>query len=138
MFIAFACMWLLVGSAAGLISSIKLHEHLAIADPRIEFAKITALPLTGAVLPPSWRAAGLVVQAFFLGNLLPMMFVVATLYQDSPARLCDAYHLDDQQQLGRAPWWVSAAIAAAWLVPRACRLATADRPGGTPRSRTFE
>jgi cytochrome c oxidase cbb3-type subunit 1 len=26
MFIAFACMWLLVGSAAGLISSIKLHE----------------------------------------------------------------------------------------------------------------
>src|SRR5262249_10888094 len=26
MFIAFACMWLLVGSAAGLVSSIKLHE----------------------------------------------------------------------------------------------------------------
>jgi hypothetical protein len=26
MFIAFACMWLLVGSTAGLVSSIKLHE----------------------------------------------------------------------------------------------------------------
>ena len=26
MFVAFACMWLLVGSAAGLVSSIKLHE----------------------------------------------------------------------------------------------------------------
>src|SRR5690606_18140550 len=26
MFIAFACMWLLVGSVAGLVSSIKLHE----------------------------------------------------------------------------------------------------------------
>ena len=26
MFVAFACMWLLIGSAAGLVSSIKLHE----------------------------------------------------------------------------------------------------------------
>ncbi len=82
---------------------------------RAESAKVMALLLAGAVLLPSWRAAGLVVQGFFLGNVLPMTLVVGTLYQDAPLRLCNAYRLDDQQQLGFVLVWGAAAVAVVWL-----------------------
>ena len=97
---------------------------LALVDTRVEFAKVAALLFSGAVLRPSWRAAGLVVQAFFLGNILPMTIIVGTLYQDSPLRLCNAYRLDDQQQLGLALLWVAIAIAIAWLLRAVRRLST--------------
>lgn len=88
---------------------------LVLIDWRAESAKVMALLLAGAVLRPSWRAAGLVVQGFFLGNVLPMTLVVGTLYQDAPLRLCNAYRLDDQQQLGFALVWGATAVAVAWL-----------------------
>ena len=97
---------------------------LALVDTRVEFAKVAALLFSGAVLRPSWRAAGLVVQAFFLGNILPMTIIVGTLYQDSPLRLCNAYRLDDQQRLGLALLWVAIAIAIAWLLRAVRRLST--------------
>lgn len=96
---------------------------LALLDPRFESAKVAVLLLAGATLRQSWRAAGLVVQGFFLGNVLPMTIIVGTLYQDSPLRLCNAYRLDDQQQLGRELIWVAAVVALAWLVHAALRLA---------------
>ena len=52
---------------------------LALIDPVIEIAKCTALVLAGGALRLSWRPAGMVVQAFFLGNVLPMTAVVGQL-----------------------------------------------------------
>ncbi len=89
---------------------------LALVDPTIESGKLFALVASGAALALSWQRAGIVIQAFFLGNVLPMLAVVGTLYQDSPARLCNAYRLDDQQTLGTALVGVSIAILAAWLL----------------------
>lgn len=89
---------------------------LALVDARVATAKAAALLFAGAVLLPSWRAAGLIVQGFFLGNLLPMMLIVGTLYQDAPLRLCNAYRLDDQQQLGQALVAVAVLVALAWFV----------------------
>ena len=74
---------------------------LALIDPVIEIAKCTALVLAGGALRLSWRPAGMVVQAFFLGNVLPMTAVVGQLYIDSPVRVCNAYLLDDQALLGQ-------------------------------------
>jgi hypothetical protein len=88
---------------------------LSLVDLRVEIVKIASLILAGAVLRPSWRAAGVVVQGFFLGNVLPMTFIVGTLYQDSPLRLCNAYRLDDQQQLGCALAWGTSVVASLWL-----------------------
>ena len=78
-------------------------------------AMLAALLLAGVALCLSWRPAGLVVQFFFLGNLLPMMVVVGQLYIDSPLRLCNAYLLDDQARLGA--WLIggAAVLGAAWL-----------------------
>ncbi len=89
---------------------------LALADWRIESLKLIALLLTGAALRLSWQRAGTVVQAFFLGNVLPMTAVVGTLYQESTTRLCNAYLLDDQRLLGQALVWIALAVAAAWLL----------------------
>lgn len=89
---------------------------LALADPRVEVAKVAGLLFAGALLPASWRAAGRLVQGFFLGNLLPMTIVAGVLYQDSPLRLCNAYRLDDQQQLGFSLVLVASGVALAWLL----------------------
>jgi hypothetical protein len=89
---------------------------LALVDPFIESAKLFALVASGAALALSWQRAGTVIQAFFLGNVLPMLAVVGTLYQDSATRLCSAYLLDDQQNLGMALVLLSVAVAALWLL----------------------
>lgn len=88
---------------------------LALVLPWVEVAKCAALLLAGAALRLSWRPAGLVVQGFFLGNVLPMSVVVGQLYIDSPLRLCNAYLLDDQARLGQ--WLVGGAamLAVGWL-----------------------
>lgn len=95
---------------------------LALRDPGVEAAKCAALLLAGAALRLSWPAAGLVVQGFFLGNLLPMMVVVGQLFIDSPLRLCNAYLLDDQERLGRWLIAVAAVLGIAWLGHVAWRL----------------
>ncbi len=88
---------------------------LALRDPAIEAAKCAVLLGAGAALRLSWRAAGLVVQGFFLGNMLPMTAVVGQLYIDAPLRLCNAYLLDDQARLGQ--WLIALAVllALGWL-----------------------
>jgi len=95
---------------------------LALVSAPLEAAKCTALLLAGAALRLSWKAAGLLVQGFFLGNMLPMTAVVGQLYIDSPLRLCNAYLLDDQARLGA--WLVTAAalLALGWLAQVARRM----------------
>jgi hypothetical protein len=88
---------------------------LALRDGAIEAAKGAALVLAGAALRLSWRAAGLVVQGFFLGNVLPMTAVVGQLYIDAPLRLCNAYLLDDQARLGQWLIGLAALLALGWL-----------------------
>ncbi|SFU83556.1 hypothetical protein SAMN05216350_10648 [Polaromonas sp. YR568] len=88
---------------------------LALVDWRIEILKCLALLACGAAIRLSWQAAGLLVQGFFLGNVLPMMVVAGNLYETSPVRVCNAYLLDDQARLGQMLVWIAAAIAAAWF-----------------------
>ncbi|CAN5430569.1 hypothetical protein BH11PSE9_BH11PSE9_17000 [soil metagenome] len=89
---------------------------LALVDGRVEALKAIALIASGAALRLSWQRAGVVVQAFFLGNVLAMTAVVGILYQDSAVRICNAYRLDDQQGLGLALVLISIGIAAVWLL----------------------
>jgi hypothetical protein len=88
---------------------------MALTDWRIESAKYLALLFCGAALQLSWRPAGLLLQAFFLGNVLPMMAVVGYLFESSPMRLCNAYLRDDQVLLGQALVWIAALIALVWF-----------------------
>mgnify|MGYP007099847023 CR=1 FL=1 len=87
------------------------------------------LVLAGAALRLSWRPAGLVVQGFFLGNMLPMTAVVGQLYIDAPLRLCNAYLLDDQARLGQWLIALAALLALGWLAQVGWRMAR--REGGS-------
>lgn len=102
------------GAVLGLLMVPRVLD-LALAEPAVEAAKFALLLLAGAALALSWRPAGLLVQAFFLGNMLPMTAVAGQLYADSPVRVCNAYLLDDQARLGE--WLIALACAAAvlWL-----------------------
>jgi len=112
----------LVGSALALsVLMVPRVLDLALVDARVEVLKLVALGAAGAALRLSWRRAGMVVQAFFLGNMLPMTIVVGTLYQDSAARVCNAYRLDDQQALGLALIVIAIVAAALWLLHVATR-----------------
>jgi len=112
----------LVGSALTLaVLMVPRVLDLALVDARVEALKLIALVASGAALRLSWQRAGVVVQVFFLGNLLPMTAVVGTLYQDSAARVCNAYRLDDQQALGLALVMIAIATAALWLLQVATR-----------------
>jgi len=107
----------LAGSALALaVLMVPRVLDLALVDMRVESLKLSALVLCGAALGLSWRRAGIVVQVFFLGNVLAMTAVVGILYQDSGMRVCNAYLLDDQQNLGRALIWIAVGIATVWLL----------------------
>jgi hypothetical protein len=99
---------------------------LALVDPGIEAAKIGALLACGAALNLSWRRAGLVVQGFFLGNVLPMTAVVGTLYQDAPDRLCNGYRLDEQVLVGTLLVVAAIVLAIGWLVAAGIRMHRAE------------
>jgi hypothetical protein len=88
---------------------------LALTNQHVEVAKYLALMLCGGSLRISWRSAGLLMQGFFLGNVLPMMGVVGSLYETSPTRVCNAYLLGDQARLGQLLMLLSACIAVVWI-----------------------
>jgi hypothetical protein len=104
--------------AAALVLAVLMIPRvldLALVDARVEAVKWLALLLCGAALRISWRPAGLLVQGFFLGNVLPMTVVAGQLFQDTPVRLCNAYLLDDQVRLGQWLVGLAACGAAAWF-----------------------
>jgi hypothetical protein len=110
---------------------------LALVDGRVEAAKMLALLACGAGLQLSWRRAGLLVQGFFLGNVLPMTAAVGQLYQDAPLRLCNAYLLDDQLRLGQALVVLAVVAAVGFVVQVARRFGDAPAPrtaGAEPAS----
>lgn len=112
----------LVGSALVLaVLMVPRVLDLALVNERVEALKLIALFASGAALRLSWQPAGVVLQAFFLGNVLAMTAVVGILYQDSAVRVCNAYRLDDQQNLGLALVGVAIGVAAIWSLHTAWR-----------------
>ena len=117
----------LVGSALTLaVLMIPRVLDLALVDGQVETVKLIALIASGAALRLSWKRAGVVVQTFFLGNVLPMTGVAGTIYQDSAVRLCNAYRLEDQHNIGLALVAISIVTAALWLLLIATRRASND------------
>ncbi|AOB30233.1 hypothetical protein AKI39_05325 [Bordetella sp. H567] len=101
-----------IAAALGMVPRLL---DLALVDIRVEIAKCAVLVLCGMALRWSWQQAGVVVQFFFLGNVLPMMAVAGSLYVDAPLRLCNAYRLDEQQWVGQGLTWLAAGLGALWL-----------------------
>lgn len=132
---AFGITGLVASALVLMLLMIPRLLDLALVDPGMAAGKWLALLSCGAALRLSWARAGGVVQAFFLGNVLPMMAVAGQVYQEAPLRLCNAYLLDDQVRLGQALVALSVATAAGWiawafltLARREARSLPADAP----------
>ncbi|XVJ69494.1 MAG: hypothetical protein HEQ39_07420 [Rhizobacter sp.] len=106
--------WLL---GTGLFSVWMVPRALdaAVADPAVDAWKVASLLLAGGLLMLSWRPAGTVVQAFFVGNTVWMTVTVGLLVAQSPVRLCNAYLEDDQRLAGYGLTLLGIAAGAAWL-----------------------
>ena len=129
---AFGITGLLFVAIATAVLMIPRVLDLALLDPRVEAAKWLALLACGAALRLSWRRAGLLVQGFFLGNVLPMTAAIGQLYEDSPLRLCNAYLLDDQVRLGQSLVALAVAVAVAWIALAFVVLYRRDAAGALP------
>ena len=88
----------------------------AVAAASIDSLKVVSLLLAGALLAVSWRPAGPVVQAFFVGNMAWMAATVGLLFAQLPMRLCNAYLQDDQRHTGYGLVLLAMITGGAWLL----------------------
>lgn len=94
---------LLLASVVSLPWMLPRLMDAALAEPWVELAKFTSLPLLiGLPLALSWPRAGLVVRGVFLMEMVATVFRVGWLYLVAPQQLCVNYLVDDQQRLGTA------------------------------------
>jgi len=100
----------------------------ALASAGWDTAKAVSLLLAGAVAAVSWRVAPLVIQAFFVGNVVCMSIAIGMLYQDDGPRLCNAYLQDDQGNTGFALVMMAVGAAGLWMGRTAIRLQTSPAP----------
>jgi hypothetical protein len=94
-----------------------LEQSLTLAPA--ELAKCASLLLCGALLPGALARANRIIQLFFLGNFCAMMAIAGMQYQNMPARLCNAYLLDDQTLAGMGLVIVALLIAVLWCAAQA-------------------
>jgi hypothetical protein len=79
-------------------------------------AKYASFLAAGLLLPVSFQAAPLPMQAFFVGNWAWMTATVGLLYQNAPQQLCVNYLLGTQLSAGEGLVAAAIAIAALWCV----------------------
>jgi hypothetical protein len=77
-------------------------------------AKYAGFVASGALLPRSFRAAPLALQAFFVGNVGWMMATAGIIYQNTPQQLCVNYLVGAQSVTGKGLVAAAIIIACAW------------------------
>ncbi len=88
----------------------------ALRSGPIAAAKYISFLAAGMMLPSSFRAAPLAVQAFFVGNWVWMTATVGLLYQNAPQQLCVNYLIGTQLHAGEGLVAAAVAIAGLWCV----------------------
>ncbi len=79
-------------------------------------AKYASFLAAGMLLPVSFQAAPLAMQAFFVGNWVWMTATVGLLYQSTPQQLCVNYLIGTQLSTGEGLVAAAVAIAVLWCV----------------------
>ncbi|MDB6002626.1 MAG: putative cytochrome oxidase associated rane protein [Rhizobacter sp.] len=87
----------------------------AVLQGGVGLAKVASMVAAGLLTRASWRAAGPILQAFFVLNWAWMTLAAGLLYQQAPQQLCSVYLAEEQAQAGEALVLWAAAGLAAWL-----------------------
>jgi len=86
----------------------------ALSSGPVAAAKYASFLAAGMLLPASFQAAPLAMQAFFVGNWVWMTATVGLLYQSTPQQLCVSYLVGAQLSAGEGLVAAAVAIAALW------------------------
>lgn len=89
----------------------------AVSDPAMIAIKFVALPVLGGFFAIGWRRAHALLKGAIKSQVISSAVIMAFLYGEAPARLCNNYLIDDQRQLATAFLWLACALAIAWVVP---------------------
>lgn len=112
------------GGAPGLLLSaavlttwmIPRALDLAVTSASVAHLESASVLISGALLRYSWRRAGPIGQAFFVGNLTWMAAVVGLLLRDAPVRVCTTYLVRDQFHAGTGLLLLAAAVGGRWFM----------------------
>jgi len=90
----------------------------ALTSPFMEAFKFISLPLfVGAALRMGWNAAPDLLRGFLKAQTLSMLGVAAFLYTHAPVRLCNAYLVSEQEELGYGFLIAAIVLALYWALP---------------------
>ncbi|MBX3679091.1 MAG: hypothetical protein KF710_02815 [Rhodocyclaceae bacterium] len=98
---AHGLLGLALASCVGALWMIPSMLDLSLLDASVQASKYASWTLCGLLFRSSWKRAGPVVSAFFLGNTGWMLATAGLLYQEAQQRLCVSYLLDEQLITGR-------------------------------------
>ncbi len=107
---------LLFASLAGMYWMIPKALDDVLLSPWVALGKFVSLMLAGMWLAAAWRRAHRVIRLFFVGGFCWTSAIVGMLYQESSARLCNFYLLDDQTWAGRGLVILAILLPLTWLV----------------------
>jgi len=90
----------------------------ALTEPSMEVFKFISAPLgIGAALAIGWPRAHPILKGFLKANAISMLAVLAFLYTHAPVRICNAYLVVDQEQLGYGFLYAAIGLAILWTAP---------------------
>jgi len=90
----------------------------ALTNSSMEVFKFITLPIgVGSALALGWCRAHPILKGFLKANAISMLVVLAFLYTHAPVRICNAYLIVDQEQLGYGFLLAAIGLAILWTVP---------------------
>lgn len=107
---------LLYATFVGMYWMIPKALDSVLLSPQADMAKFASVVLAGMWLYGSWRRAHNVIRLFFLGGFCWTSAIAGMLYQESTARLCNFYLMNDQTWAGRGLVILAIILPAGWLL----------------------
>ncbi len=90
----------------------------ALTKPSMNVFKFVSVPLgVGMALAIGWPHAHPILKGFLKANAISMLAILAFLYTHAPVRICNAYLVVDQEQLGYGFLYAAIGLAILWTAP---------------------
>lgn len=90
----------------------------ALTKPNMNVFKYLSVPLgVGAALATGWPRAHPILKGFLKANAISMLAILAFLYTHAPVRICNAYLVVDQEQLGYGFLYTAIGLSILWTAP---------------------
>ncbi len=107
---------LLYATLTGMFWMIPKALDDVLLSPSVAIAKYVSVGLAGILVAVSWQRAHAVIRLFFVGGFCWTSAIAGMLYQESTARLCNFYLLDDQVWAGRGLVILAIVLPSIWAI----------------------